>query len=187
MDNESYAPAQDMECHRYGGQGSRRLGRAMMTNLTILGHPGFTWIDFERAEFVHPRAILGTLSPNRKRRLGRSHDGKCQYGKSSKAGSLAQTTPLFHHINKPILKPSQFRLATLSRRQNHVNDIQWCPSRHIPPPWQPLACLFILLPTLNFFLHPLTGQRNGFSPVWLRLWIFKLEGRENSLSHVGHV
>ena len=35
--------------------------------LTILGHQGFTWIDFERAEFVHPRTILGTLSPNRQR------------------------------------------------------------------------------------------------------------------------
>ncbi|OBT50680.1 hypothetical protein VE04_09216 [Pseudogymnoascus sp. 24MN13] len=54
----------------------------------ILVHPdrlGITWIDFERAEFVRPRAVLGILSPNRKRELGRSHEeGKCQNGKSSK-------------------------------------------------------------------------------------------------------
>lgn len=54
----------------------------------ILVHPdrpGITWIDFERAEFVRPRAVLGILSPNRKRKLGRSHEeGKCQNGKSSK-------------------------------------------------------------------------------------------------------
>ncbi|KFY17490.1 hypothetical protein V492_00644 [Pseudogymnoascus sp. VKM F-4246] len=54
----------------------------------ILVHPdrlGITWIDFERAEFVRPLAVLGILSPNRKRKLGRSHEeGKCQNGKSSK-------------------------------------------------------------------------------------------------------
>ena len=54
----------------------------------ILVHPdrpGITWIDFERAEFVRPRAVLGIISPNRKRKLGRSHEeGKCQNGKSSK-------------------------------------------------------------------------------------------------------
>jgi hypothetical protein len=54
----------------------------------ILVHPdrpGITWIDFERAEFVRPRAVLGILSPNRKRKLGRSHEeGKCQNGKTSK-------------------------------------------------------------------------------------------------------
>jgi hypothetical protein len=58
----------------------------------ILVHPdrlGITWIDFERAEFVRPRAVLGTLSPNRKRKLGWSHEeGKCQHGKSSKAPLL---------------------------------------------------------------------------------------------------
>ncbi|KFX87744.1 hypothetical protein O988_09302 [Pseudogymnoascus sp. VKM F-3808] len=34
----------------------------------ILVHPGrreTTWIDFERAEFVRPRAVLGTLSPRK--------------------------------------------------------------------------------------------------------------------------
>jgi len=54
----------------------------------ILVHPdrpGITWIDFERAEFVRPRAVLGTLSPNRKRKGSWSHEeGKCQYGKDSK-------------------------------------------------------------------------------------------------------
>ncbi|ELR10289.1 hypothetical protein GMDG_04675 [Pseudogymnoascus destructans 20631-21] len=60
----------------------------------ILVHPdrpGITWIDFERAEFVHPRAVLGTLSPNRKRKLGWSHEeGKCENGKSSKKISASE-------------------------------------------------------------------------------------------------
>ncbi|KFY03306.1 hypothetical protein V490_00212 [Pseudogymnoascus sp. VKM F-3557] len=37
----------------------------------ILVHPdrpGITWIDSEQAKFVHPRAVLGTSSPNRKRK-----------------------------------------------------------------------------------------------------------------------
>ncbi|KAL5344667.1 hypothetical protein ACLOAV_010359 [Pseudogymnoascus australis] len=60
----------------------------------ILVHPdrpGITWIDFERAEFVRPRAVLGIISPNRKRKLGRSHEeGKCQYGKDSKKTPAAE-------------------------------------------------------------------------------------------------
>ncbi|KFY50792.1 hypothetical protein V495_00095 [Pseudogymnoascus sp. VKM F-4514 (FW-929)] len=36
----------------------------------VLAHPdrpGLIWIDFERAEFIPPREVLGSLSPNRKR------------------------------------------------------------------------------------------------------------------------
>jgi len=56
----------------------------------ILVHPdrsGITWIDFERAEFVRPRVVLGALSPNRKRKLGPYYreERKCRYGKSNEA------------------------------------------------------------------------------------------------------
>ncbi|KFZ23916.1 hypothetical protein V502_01605, partial [Pseudogymnoascus sp. VKM F-4520 (FW-2644)] len=43
----------------------------------ILVHPdrlGITWIDFERAEFIRPRAVLGSLSPNRKQKGSWSHE-----------------------------------------------------------------------------------------------------------------
>ncbi|KFY83230.1 hypothetical protein V500_10127, partial [Pseudogymnoascus sp. VKM F-4518 (FW-2643)] len=65
----------------------------------ILVHPdrpGITWIDFERAEFIRPRAVLGSLSPNRKRKGSWSHEeGKCQYRKDSKktpASEIRQAT-----------------------------------------------------------------------------------------------
>ncbi|KFZ13460.1 hypothetical protein V502_06597 [Pseudogymnoascus sp. VKM F-4520 (FW-2644)] len=58
----------------------------------ILVHPdrpGITWIDFERDEFVRPRAVLGTLSPNRKRKVSWPHEeGKGQYRKGSRTHSL---------------------------------------------------------------------------------------------------
>ncbi|OBT43224.1 hypothetical protein VE00_06404 [Pseudogymnoascus sp. WSF 3629] len=60
----------------------------------ILVHPdqpGITWIDFERAELVLPRAALGSLSPNRKRKVSWSHEeGKSQYGKDSKKTPLSE-------------------------------------------------------------------------------------------------
>jgi len=65
-----------------GGPGSRNI-------LIHPDRPGMTWIDFERAAFLRPRVALGTLSPSRKRKFGWSHEeGKCQYGKSSKAPLL---------------------------------------------------------------------------------------------------
>lgn len=40
------------------------------TASNILAHPdrpGIIWIDFERAEFIRPRVVLGSLPSNRKR------------------------------------------------------------------------------------------------------------------------
>ncbi len=54
----------------------------------ILVHPdrpGTTWIDFERAAFISPRVILGSLSTNRKRKLGPQEEVKCQNERSGKA------------------------------------------------------------------------------------------------------
>ncbi len=47
--------------------------------------PRITWIDFERAEFVHSRVVLGPSSPNQKRKLDKSHKENCVNGESSKA------------------------------------------------------------------------------------------------------
>ncbi len=55
----------------------------------ILVHPdqpGITWIDFERAEFVSPRVVLGNLSPNRRRKFNQSLEVlECDYENSSEA------------------------------------------------------------------------------------------------------
>jgi hypothetical protein len=54
----------------------------------ILVHPdrpGITWIDFERAEVINSRAVLGSLAPNRRRKVEWFHEeGKHQYRKDSK-------------------------------------------------------------------------------------------------------
>ena len=55
------------------------------TASNVLVHPdrpGINWIDFERAEVVRPRAVLGSLSPNRKRSW--PHDEGKQYRNGSK-------------------------------------------------------------------------------------------------------
>ncbi|KFX95971.1 hypothetical protein V490_03607 [Pseudogymnoascus sp. VKM F-3557] len=67
--------------------------------------PGITWIDFERAEFVRPRAVLGILSPNRKRKLGRSHEeGKCQNGKSSKKTPASEISQAKTELARLVVK-----------------------------------------------------------------------------------
>lgn len=52
--------------------------------------------------------------------------------------------------------------------------------------WQPRSWRFMLLRTLNDLPQPRCGQRNGFSPVWLCMWILRLDGRLKALLHVGH-
>lgn len=55
------------------------------------------------------------------------------------------------------------------------------------PLWQPRSCRFMLLRTENALPQPLCGHLNGFSPVWLWEWIFRLDGRLNALLHVGQM
>ncbi|OBT39801.1 hypothetical protein VE00_09662 [Pseudogymnoascus sp. WSF 3629] len=82
----------------------------------ILVHPdrpGITWIDFERAEFVRPRAVLGILSPNRKRKLGRSHEeGKCQNGKSSKKTPASEIGQAKTELARLVVKQSTDRIRS---------------------------------------------------------------------------
>lgn len=41
--------------------------------------------------------------------------------------------------------------------------------------------------TLNCRPHPSTSQANGFSPVWLYMWVWREEGRVNLLSQTLHL
>jgi len=45
----------------------------------------------------------------------------------------------------------------------------------------------MLLRTLKAFPQPACGHLNGFSPVWLWLWMRRLLGRENALLHVWQI
>lgn len=48
------------------------------------------------------------------------------------------------------------------------------------------ACRRMLLRTLKLRPQPSTGHTNGFSPVWLLRWIFKLLGRLKPLPQYVH-
>ncbi|KFZ01138.1 hypothetical protein V500_00875 [Pseudogymnoascus sp. VKM F-4518 (FW-2643)] len=52
--------------------------------------PGITWIDFERAEFIRPRAVLGSLSPNRKRKVSWPHKEEKPHRKDSKRTPVSE-------------------------------------------------------------------------------------------------
>ncbi|KFZ01725.1 hypothetical protein V501_09830 [Pseudogymnoascus sp. VKM F-4519 (FW-2642)] len=54
--------------------------------------PGITWIDFERAEFVRPRAVPGSLSPNRKRKVSWPHKEGKPHRKDSKENTFIRDT-----------------------------------------------------------------------------------------------
>jgi hypothetical protein len=96
----------------------------------ILVHPdrlGITWIDFERAEFIRPRAVLGSLSPNRKRKRKGSwshEEGKCQYGKDSKKTPAAEIRQARTELARLVVKQGVVTStdAALTRLGTHMRS-----------------------------------------------------------------
>jgi hypothetical protein len=80
-----------------GLQGIHQLGVLQKdpTARNILVHPdrlGMTWIDFERTTLFSPRVTLGSLSANRKQKLGFHDRAKFPKSENACAKEIARAT-----------------------------------------------------------------------------------------------